>query len=76
MKKLVVLSLCFVGLTACSEEQKPQPVPVVSQSELTKICDSLMFNGKTKVKIKLENVKVEGQSMDVDAECVISLEKE
>ena len=77
MKKILVVLVSSFILFSCSQEKKEVKVtPIeVSQSDLVKVCDSLIFNGNTKIKIKLDNVKVDGRPMKLDAECEISLEK-
>jgi uncharacterized lipoprotein YajG len=79
MKKILVLLVSSLALFSCTEEEKKVQVTKqveVSQSDLVKVCDSLIFNGNTKIKIKLENVKVDGRPMDLDAECEISLDRQ
>ena len=77
MKKILVLVVSSLVLFSCTqEEKKVDIVPVVSDEQLTKVCDSLLFGGNTKIKIKLENVTFEGQPIDVDGECVLSLSVE
>jgi uncharacterized lipoprotein YajG len=79
MKKILVLLVSSLVLFSCSQEVKKVQVTKqveVSQSDLAKVCDSLIFNGNTKIKIKLENVKVDGKPMDLDAECEISLDRQ
>jgi uncharacterized lipoprotein YajG len=77
MKKILVVLVSSFILFSCSQEKKEVKVtPIeVSQSDLIKVCDSLIFNGNTKIKIKLDNVKVDGRPMKLDAECEISLER-
>lgn len=77
MKKiLVVLVSSFILFSCIQEEKEVKVTPIeVSQSDLVKVCDSLIFNGNTKIKIKLDNVKVDGRPMKLDAECEISLER-
>jgi uncharacterized lipoprotein YajG len=77
MKKiLVVLVSSFILFSCIQEEKEVKVTPIeVSQSDLVKVCDSLIFNGDTKIKIKLDNVKVDGRPMKLDAECEISLER-
>ena len=77
MKKiLVVLVSSFILFSCGQEKQEVKVTPIeVSQSDLVKVCDSLIFNGNTKIKIKLDNVKVDGRPMKLDAECEISLER-
>jgi hypothetical protein len=77
MKKILVLVVSSLVLFSCTqEEKKVEIVPVVSDEQLTKACDSLLFGGNTKIKIKLENVTFEGKTIDVDGECVLSLSRE
>jgi uncharacterized lipoprotein YajG len=77
MKKILVLVVSSLVLFSCAqEEKKVEIVPVVSDEQLMKACDSLLFGGNTKIKIKLENVTFEGQPIDVDGECVLSLSVE
>lgn len=77
MKKILVLVVSSLVLFSCTqEEKKVEIVPVVSDEQLTKACDSLLFGGSTKIKIKLENVTFEGKTIDVDGECVLSLSRE
>jgi len=77
MKKILVLVVSSLVLFSCTqEEKKVEIVPVVSDEQLTKACDSLFFGGNTKIKIKLENVTFEGKTIDVDGECVLSLSRE
>ncbi len=79
MKKILVLLVSSLVLFSCTQEEKKVQVTKqveVSQSDLVKVCDSLIFNGNTKIKIKLENVKVDGRPMDLDAECEISLDRQ
>jgi len=77
MKKILVLVVSSLVLFSCTqEEKKVEIVPVVSGEQLTKACDSLLFGGNTKIKIKLENVTFEGKTIDVDGECVLSLSRE
>ena len=77
MKKILVLVVSSLVLFSCTqEEKKVEIVPVVSDEQLTKACDSLLFGGNTKIKIKLENVTFEGKTIDVDGECVLSLSVE
>jgi uncharacterized lipoprotein YajG len=77
MKKiLVVLVSSFILFSCIQEEKEVKVTPIeVSQSDLIKVCDSLIFNGNTKIKIKLDNVKVDGRPMKLEAECEISLER-
>jgi uncharacterized lipoprotein YajG len=77
MKKILVVLVSSFILFSCSQEkQEVKVTPIeVSQSDLVKVCDSLIFNGNTKIKIKLDNVKVDGRPMKLDAECEISLER-
>jgi len=77
MKKiLIVLVSSFILFSCIQEEKEVKVTPIeVSQSDLVKVCDSLIFNGDTKIKIKLDNVKVDGRPMKLDAECEISLER-
>ena len=59
MKKILVLVVSSLVLFSCTqEEKKVEIVPVVSDEQLMKACDSLLFGGNTKIKIKLENVLV------------------
>ena len=77
MKKILVLVVSSLVLFSCTqEEKKVEIVPVVSDEQLMKACDSLLFGGNTKIKIKLETVTFEGQPIDVDGECVLSLSVE
>ena len=77
MKKILVLVVSSLVLFSCTqEEKKVEIVPVVSDEQLMKSCDSLLFVVNTKIKIKLENVTFEGQPIDVDGECVLSLSVE
>lgn len=77
MKKILVLLVSSLVLFSCNqEEKKVEKIPVVSEAELMKACDSLLFDGNTKIKIKLENVSLEGQPIKVDGECVLSLSRE
>lgn len=77
MKKILVLLVSSLLLFSCNqEEKKVDKIPVVSEAELMKACDSLLFDGNTKIKIKLENVSLEGQPIKVDGECTLSLSRE
>jgi len=77
MKKILVLLVSSLVLFSCTqEEKKVEKSPVVSETQLMKTCDSLLFDGNTKIKIKLENVTFEGQQIEVDGECVLSLSRE
>ena len=76
MKKILVLVVSSLVLFSCTNQEKKVEKQVVSDTELTKVCDSLLFDGNTKIKIKLENVTFEGQPIDVDGECVLSLSVE
>lgn len=77
MKKILVLVVSSLVLFSCTqEEKKVEKVPVVSDAQLMKACDSLLFDGNTKIKIKLENVSLEGQPIKVDGECTLSLSRE
>jgi hypothetical protein len=76
MKKILVLVLSSLVLFSCTNQEKKVEKQVVSDAELTKVCDSLLFDGNTKIKIKLENIVFEGQPIEVDGECVLSLSRE
>jgi len=77
MKKILVLVVSSLVLFSCTQEKKKvEIVPVVSDEQLMKACDSLLFDGNTKIKIKLENIVFEGQPIQVDGECVLSLSRE
>jgi hypothetical protein len=76
MKKILVLVVSSLVLFSCTNQEKKVEKQVVSDAELTKVCDSLLFDGNTKIKIKLENVSLEGQPIEVDGECVLSLSRE
>lgn len=77
MKKILVLVVSSLVLFSCTQdEKKVEKIPVVSDSQLIKACDSLLFDGNTKIKIKLENVSLEGQPIKVDGECTLSLSRE
>ena len=54
MKKILVLVVSSLVLFSCTqEEKKVEIVPVVSDEQLMKACDSLLFDGNTKIKIKV-----------------------
>jgi hypothetical protein len=76
MKKILVLVVSSLVLFSCTSQEKKVEKQVVSDAELTKVCDSLLFDGNTKIKIKLENIVFEGQPIEVDGECVLSLSRE
>jgi hypothetical protein len=76
MKKILVLVVSSLVLFSCTNQEKKVEKQVVSDAELTKVCDSLLFDGNTKIKIKLENIVFEGQPIEVDGECVLSLSRE
>lgn len=77
MKKILVLVVSSLVLFSCTnQEKKVESSQVVSDQALMKACDSLLFDGNTKIKIKLENVTFEGQQIEVDGECVLSLSRE
>lgn len=77
MKKILVLVVSSLVLFSCTnQEKKVESTQVVSDQALMNACDSLLFDGDTKIKIKLENVTFEGQQIDVDGECVLSLSRE
>lgn len=77
MKKILVLVVSSLVLFSCTnQEKKVESTQVVSDQALMKACDSLLFDGNTKIKIKLENIVFEGQPIEVDGECVLSLSRE
>ena len=76
MKKILVLVVSSLVLFSCTNQEKKVEKQVVSDAELTKVCDSLLFDGNTTIKIKLENIVFEGQPIEVDGECVLSLSRE
>lgn len=76
MKKILVLVVSSLVLFSCTNQEKKVEKQVVSDAELMKVCDSLLFDGNTKIKIKLENIVFEGQPIEVDGECVLSLSRE
>lgn len=77
MKKILVLVVSSLVLFSCAKEEKNvEKTPVVSDAQLMKAWDSLLFDGNTKIKIKLENIVFEGQPIEVDGECVLSLSRE
>ena len=77
MKKILVLVVSSLVLFSCAnQEKKVESTQVVSDQALMKACDSLLFDGNTKIKIKLENIVFEGQPIEVDGECVLSLSRE
>ena len=76
MKKILVLVVSSLVLLSCTnQEKKVESTQVISDEVLMKACDSLLFDGNTKIKFKLENVTFEGQQIDVDGECVLSLSR-
>ena len=77
MKKILILVVSSLVLFSCTnQEKKVEITQVVSDQALMKACDSLLFDGHTKIKIKLENVTFEGRQINVDGECVLSLSRE
>ena len=52
MKKILVLVVSSLVLFSCTNQEKKVEKQVVSDTELTKVCDSLLFDGNTKIKIK------------------------
>jgi len=77
MKKNLILVMSLLVIFACNQEvKKVEKVSVVPKDELTKVCDSLIFEEGRKIKVKLEKITVNGKPIKLDGECVVSLCKE
>jgi len=76
MKKVFVLCISSLLLFSCGKEQKSVESPKIPDSTIVKVCDSLIFDGNTKIKIKLKSVNFNGEKINVGGECVLTLSRE